>query len=127
MNMNSAFSELIEKLHSNVTIEPQYARILSDTSIVYAFIQRGFRNPLSGSVKCPTSESRKEKLTNSCAEMLTLQLGIYGIRVDTDKGNIILTYFPSQNELASIREFLETIPEEDGSFPDKGSTFFCYD
>lgn len=126
--MNSAFTEIFKRLHDDTTIDPQYARILSDNSVAYSFIQRGFRDILTGHVLCPTDENRKKKLTNAYAESLKFQLGHHGLCVDIDEDKIVLTYKPkSEEELLAIRRFLETIPEEEGNLPEKGATFFCYD
>ena len=125
--MNSVFSEVVKELHGHVTTDPQYARFLG-SSVVYSFIPRGFQNILTGNVVCPTDRDRRARMTRVYAETLRFQLGVHDLRVGIEGDNILLKYDPkSREEFLGIRGVLESIPEEDGRLPEKGSLFFCYD
>lgn len=130
-----SFVEIVIKLHNDSAVMPQFARVCSDTTVQYAFILRGVHDPITGNVRMPSMYEMHRKMTDSFAELLKLQIKHYGISIDVDgvdsrvafDRKITLSYKPkSEEELASIRNSLEGIPEEEGNLPKKGKDFFCY-
>ena len=135
MNIDTdiAFSQFVKALHDETGVDPQYAEILPDNHVVYAFIQVGFRDPLTGHVWYIADENRHSKLSRAYSNLLNIHLERHGgsarvEEVDKFTRTIVLTYKPkSKNGLLGIRRLLETIPIENGQLPQKDATFFCYD
>ena len=107
--------------------------------LVYEGIVAGMENVLPSSFKVKIEDLSKmqiqirvdeevsaDKLENKLKEIeKELKKSIKARNVDI---NILISYTAKdEEEFNNIREFLESIPEDSGKKPEKGSTYFCYD
>ena len=107
------FQTVMSALHNDDEINPQFAEIVGDNHVLYAFRMNAVKD-FHGNKNYLMDPADKKLAMNSYVPMLQLRLALYPMDVTiTNEDDIRIDYTPqSPEETEEIRNFLENIPNE---------------